>query len=458
MLEQVRAYIRRHRMLTEGDRVVVAVSGGPDSAALLHVLHRLAGEFQVELHVFHMDHALRGDASAADAHYVAELARELGLPCTVVTLKPGFIKGLSGSLQANARSVRYQELNRLAGSIGASRIALGHNRDDQAETVLMRLLRGAGMRGLAGIPPVREQGRVTYIRPLLATPRLEIDHYCRETELSPRLDPSNLKPDYLRNRLRLQLLPHLAQEFNPAIAENLAETAAILREEEALLERLTVESLARCRIPGETEALLTDVLLGEPLALARRVVRLAAREATGSDLEIGLDAVSQVLELAAAARGTRALHLPGGLAVVAEYGICRFVSRVESDQQAPSGEWVITVPGETLVPQLGLRVQATRGTSPAEPMAATFDADLLPGPLALRHRRPGDRISPVGMTGSKKVQDILVDAKVALRVRDRVPLLVAGEAVLWVIGHRLDRRFLATESSRNVVNINVSET
>lgn len=187
MLEQVRAYVRRHRMLAEGDRVVVAVSGGPDSTALLHVLHRLAGEFQLKLHVFHMDHALRGEASAADARYVQTFARELGLPCTVVTLESGLLKALGGSLQANARAVRYRELQQLAASIGATRIALGHNRDDQAETVLMRLLRGAGMRGLAGIRPVREQGGIAYIRPLLATPRKEIEGYCREAELSRAL-------------------------------------------------------------------------------------------------------------------------------------------------------------------------------------------------------------------------------------------------------------------------------
>jgi tRNA(Ile)-lysidine synthase len=354
--------------------------------------------------------------------------------------------------------VRYRELQQLAASVGATRIALGHNRDDQAETVLMRLLRGAGMGGLAGIRPVRNQGGVAYIRPLLDTPRKEIEGYCRETELSPRLDPSNLKPDYLRNRVRLELLPYLKRAYNPAVADSLAETAAILREEEALLERLAVDALDRCRAPVEGVALLADVVLGEPLALARRVVRLAARAATGSDLNLGLDAVSQVLDLAAAARGTHELHLPGGLAVVAEYGLCRFVARAEQQQQAPIGEWPVAVPGETIVPEFGLRIEATGGTAPQGPMAAAFDADLLAGPLVLRHRRPGDRIWPVGMNGSKKVQDILVDAKVPERLRDRVPLLVSGEAVLWVIGHRLDRRFLATESSRNVVNVKAGET
>ncbi|MDF2627022.1 MAG: cell cycle protein [Symbiobacteriaceae bacterium] len=444
MLEQVRKAIEQYHMLAPGDRVIVSVSGGPDSVALLHLLHRLSAELGLSLHIFHMDHGLRGPESAADAAYVRSLADQFGLPCTVAALPPGALKHQPGSLQANARTARYAALADLAGKTGATKIALGHNRDDQAETVLMRFLRGAGTRGLAGIPPVRTEGPLTYIRPLLSVPRIDIESYCRQHELFARLDQSNLTSAYARNRLRLELLPHLAATYNPAIRENLAQLAAVMRDEDAFLDTLAEESLQRCLVPGEGMALLGSVLHNEPVALARRVVRLAARRVAGPGCDLGLDPVTRVLEAAGRPEGSLQVSLPGGLSVHIEYGICRFLPTVPSDQsptEAPA--WPVAVPGLTLVPALGLEVTVQFQGTPKGPLEAAFVAAHLPGPLAIRGRRPGDRIWPTGMTGSKKVQDLLTDAKVPKRLRDQVPLLVAGDQVLWVIGHRLDRRFLA---------------
>lgn len=455
MLEEVRAWVERHRMLAPGDHVIVSVSGGPDSSALLDVLFRLTPAYGFTLHLFHMDHGLRGEESAADARFVKEWAGRLGLPCTVVTLPPGELKAMPGSLQANARTVRYQALEELAGKIGATKVAVGHNRDDQAETVCMRFLRGAGARGLAGIPPVRRQGSLTYIRPLLGIPRAEIEQYCRDRELSPRLDRSNEKPDYLRNRLRLELLPHLAATYNPAIGENLGQLADVLREEDHFLEQLAEQAFERCRAPGEGVALRGEALLAEPVALARRVVRLAARAAAGPTCDLGLEPVTQVLEAAGRPHGTHHLTLPGALRVSVEYGICRF--HTEAPAPSPSSEeWVLATPGVTLIPALGLRVEVQPGGTPAGPLEALFAAGRLPGPLTVRLRQPGDRLWPTGMEGSKKLQDLLVDAKVPRRERDRVPLLTAGDEVLWVIGHRLDRRFLAGSDTEPAWLIRVS--
>ncbi len=455
MLEQVRTYIAREGMLRRGETVIVAVSGGPDSVALLHLLHRLSGEFGVRLHVFHMDHGLRGEASAADARYVRDLAGTLGLPVTVVALPPGELKAMSGSLQANARARRYEEMRRLARQIGAQRAALGHNRDDQAETVLMRLLRGAGTAGLAGIPPVRLEEGLTYIRPLLGIPRREILLYCQEHELHFRLDASNERLEYLRNRIRLELLPYLEREYSPALSRHLAETAAILRDEDALLDSLAAEVLRRCRLPGEGAALQAEALLKEPVALVRRVLRLAAREVAGPAYDLGFGPTGEILRLLAENSGTRQLHLPGGLALLAEYGTVRFLRREDGSGAVGDHHWLLPEQGDLDLPELGLQVRVRPEPVEAGPWSATFDADLLPGPLAIRFRRPGDRIWPVGMRGSKKLQDLLVDAKVPRRLRDRIPLLVAGKEVLWVIGHRLDRRFLADGSSRRAVGISV---
>jgi len=455
VLDRIRKDARRYGMLPAGALVVVAVSGGPDSVALLHALHTLSGEFGIRLHVFHMDHGLRGEASREDARYVEALAARLGLPVTVVEVPPGQLRAMPGSLQANARALRYRELAALARRLGATRVALGHTQNDQAETVLMRMLRGSGPRGLAGIPPVRREGDLWYIRPLLGVSRREIEEYCRQAALFPRLDESNLKPEYFRNRIRLHLLPMLEREYNPALVANLAQTAALLRDEDDFLDQLAASVLNRHRVPGDGVGFRCDPVLSEPVALARRVIRLAAREAAGDGYDLGYTAVSQVLEAMQRRAGSTVLDLPGGLRAVVEYDVCRFLPPEEPWPAAVEAEWPVAAEGVTLLPEAGIRVQVQRGGVPHGPWEAAFDADRLPGALAVRFRRPGDRIYPTGMTGSKKLQDLLVDAKVPRRLRDRVPLLVSGDDVIWVIGHRLDRRYLAGAGSRNILLVRV---
>lgn len=464
LLERVRSELVRHQMVLPGDRVIVAVSGGPDSVALAHLLHRLAPEWGLSLHLFHMDHALRGAASRADAAYVAELARSLSLPLTTVALKAGELEREPGSLEANARRRRYAEIRRLAAAIGAQRVATGHSRNDQAETVLMRMLRGSGSTGLAGIPPVREEGGLVIIRPLLTCTRAEIEEYCRAHKLAPRLDASNLQQDFLRNRIRHELLPLLAERYDEAVVDHLAQMAELLREEDRLLADLAQQARARCgwreeRTPSGELAVELDGprLVQEPPALARRVVRMAVQRVAGAEYAPGLPAVNRVLELAGRTDGSHRLDLPQGVCLTVEYGRCRF-ARIVGESTPRDGQWQLVLGGETRIPELGLRVYtevvpaaAVAGAEP--PDEAWLDRDRLPGRLAIRLRQPGDRLWPVGMEGSKKLQDILVDAKVPRARRDRLPLLVAGDAVVWVPGVRRDRRFRPDAETRTVLRV-----
>jgi len=468
LLDKVRAELLRHGMVQRGDRVVVAVSGGPDSVALAHVLHRLAPEWDLSLHLFHMEHGLRGAASQADAAYVARLAGRLSLPLTTVVLQPGELERESGSLEANARKRRYAEIRRLAATIGAQRVATGHTRNDQAETVLMRLLRGSGTTGLAGIPPVRAEDGFTIIRPLLGCTRAEIEEYCQIHELDPRLDTSNLQHDFLRNRIRHELLPYLSEHYNGAVVDNLAQVAELLREENRLLTELALEARTRCgwreeQTPSGERVVELDgpALLRQPLALARRVVRMAVQQVAGGEYAPGLPTVSRVLDLAARSQGSHQAHLPQGVCLTVTYGRCRFARAGGGPSTATDLAqklWPLAPEGETAIAELGLRVltevlpaSAVPAREPAN--EGWFDRDLLPGPLAVRLRRPGDRLWPVGMEGSKKLQDILVDAKVPRAQRDRLPLVVAAEEVVWVPGLRRDRRFRPNAATRTVVRV-----
>jgi tRNA(Ile)-lysidine synthase len=449
VLQQVRNYIARHGMILPGDLVLVAVSGGPDSLALLHALFTLAVELECRLHVFHLDHGLRGADSARDAAYTLEVATRLGLGCTIVRLEEGALSG--AGLPAKTRAVRYREMERVAAQVGARRVALGHNLEDQAETVLMRVLRGAGTAGLGGIPPVRG----SYVRPLLATPRAAIEQHCREYGLEPVRDPSNRRPVFLRNRIRLELLPHLAESYNPNVHEALARLADLAREEDDLLESLVAEALRR------DGGLTVRGLRRVHPALARRMIRQAA----GADLSF--QAVEQVLALGP--EGTQEVHLEEGLRVIAQYGQIRLERHGGQDPSpaaragtAGSGGGFclpLSVPGETPVPELGIHFSVRAETAvPADASKerVVLDQSRLPGPLAVRFRIPGDRLWPVGMEGSRKLQDIFVDAKVPVRLRGSVPLLVSGDQVVWAVGVRLDRRFLAGPETQDALLVQVS--
>ncbi|MCG0239179.1 MAG: tRNA lysidine(34) synthetase TilS [Firmicutes bacterium] len=459
MLEQVRQTLRRYGMVQPGDRVLVAVSGGPDSTALALALARLAPEWGFSLHLFHLHHGLRGEAADEDARWVEALAASLGLPCTIRRVDVRALAQAEGKgLEAAGRQARYQELARLAGEVGANRVATGHTRDDQAETVLLRLLRGTGPGGLAGIRPVRPLGPpappgTTVIRPLLEVSRRETEAFCAAAGIVPRWDATNLTPDFTRNRVRHELLP-LLRQFNPAIVDRLAELAEVAREEDDHLAAATAEAAAAwgCRL-GEEEASLPLAALRQlPIALGRRLIRLAA---AGFGVCLPFRHVEALLR--GAREGKGCWDLPGGLtaAVGPEALILR--RRTPGGTPADPGPDAkggplpqpvpLAVPGETEVPELGVSFRAewvdAPGGGPAAPDSVDLAPERLPGPLAVRTWRPGDRIYPVGMSGSKKLQDLFVDSKVPRARRSRIPLVVAGDAVVWVVGLRVDRRFLA---------------
>lgn len=310
----------RYRMSRPGERILVAVSGGPDSTALLHALWQSRKALGVELSVYHLNHSLRGKEADADAAYVNRLAEQLGLSCITEKEEVGELAQKSRrSLQEAAREVRYDRLTRVAKEIGASRIAVAHTSDDQAETVLMRLLRGSGTTGLGGIPPVR--GPI--IRPLLEVWRAEVEAYCALHQLTPREDASNKKPIYLRNRIRHRLIPLLEKEYNPEIKAVLARMAVLLRDDETYLDEVTADAYEAALISDEEDGrviLSATVLLEEPLPLRRRVIRRAVERVRGDARKLGFWHVEESLELAATGRTGSELHLPNSVKVRKEYG------------------------------------------------------------------------------------------------------------------------------------------
>jgi tRNA(Ile)-lysidine synthase len=457
--------LERERMLRRGDRVLVAVSGGSDSTALLALLAGSARDLGLDLHVAHLDHGWRGRASERDAEFVRRLALRFRLPVTVghvdaAAWRRSGARGAEGrtqsSREARARTLRRRFLEATAAEIGARRIALGHTLDDQAESLLLRLLRGSGRRGLGGIHPVVDG---LFIRPLLGIRRASLRAWLRQRGLRWREDATNRDLGLTRNRVRRRLLPLLEREFNAKATEVLARTANLLRDEDAWLERLAGEAYDSARIAGTPGIRLDpDRLATMPVPLQRRVVRRAAAEARGHLRGLGMKHVDSALALLRS-RGNRRLDLPG-LRLRRDGRGLAFLAPLESGATPKGGVGVRTalcpVPGEVSLPALRMRLVARLAeTGPAVPSPgadrALLDADLVNGPLVVRSRRSGDRFHPQGAPGSRRLKQFLIDRKVPVDERGEVPLVLTGERIAWVVGHRIDDRFKITPATRRVL-------
>ncbi len=467
LAERVLRTIRRHGLVPREGRVIVALSGGPDSVALVHLMRELAdrGELSVA-GVAHFNHQLRGEDAEQDERFCRRLADTLSLPIEVGSED---IRARAGrerrSIEDAGRSARYAFLDRAASRLGADAVATGHTRDDQAETFLLRLIRGAGPRGLAGIYP--RSGRV--VRPVLDVRRAELRAYAEVRRLEFREDATNRDVSIPRNRIRHELIPYLERAFSPAIVDVLAREAAIAREDEDRLHAETIALLAGDVLTDTGTGAATARLDAAQLAalhpaLASRVVReVLGRLAPGRFA--GFEHVDRLLELVRGGAGGSALSLPGLEAV-------RRGGRVEVAPKGPAAfsnffQVPLPIPGEVVLSGRGWAVSAswgtpcTRGQTPVQTAAgvrprtleAAVRGDAVRLPLTLRSRKPGDRIRPAGMGGrSKKLQDLLVDRKIGRAARDRLPLVVdADDRIVWVVGEPPGEDFRVSGPSQGVI-------
>jgi tRNA(Ile)-lysidine synthase len=439
--------IRRHAMLAGGETVLVGVSGGADSIALLHCLLALAPELDLALSVVHVNHGLRPEADA-DQAFVEELAARWGVPVSVERVTVSTAGGQSP--EAAARAARYAAFRRAAERIGASRVALGHTADDQAETVLMRLLQGAGPRGLAGIPPVRG----LYIRPLLEVRCHRIEAELRRLGVAWREDPTNRDPKFLRNRIRHDLLPFLGSGFQPRIVDALCRAGALTRALVTDLEALAARELDRLALSRDREIVLP---LQGLQALPAGVGEELLRQALGRLGEKG--------PLRAWAQQTFRQFLEGadpiGARPIGRILLERSMGqlRLSRGSPAPLPERLLPVPGSLVLPEIGLAIEARTFERPlgyrppTDSSRVAFDRDQLAAPLSVRSRRPGDAFHPFGAPGSKSLKAFLIDAKLPRWERARLPLVVAGGEIVWVVGLRRGSAAPVTASTACLIEL-----
>jgi tRNA(Ile)-lysidine synthase len=421
-------------------RPLALVSGGPDSVALLRVVVGLGGEPVV----LHVDHGLRGEQSREDAEFVGDLCGRLGIPCEVRRL--GFEDG--PNLQERAREERYRLAEEVAVGLGLRTVATGHTADDVAETVLMNLARGTGLRGLAGIPPVR--GGIQ--RPLIGCTRGEVLEYLEELDQPYRKDPTNLTGKYARNRVRLEVMPVL-EELYPAATDNIARAASLVREDLRVLEELAMTAVESS---GEEVVMPLDGLAGLRPPLRRHAVRLAYTTLVPEASPLPSNLVEAVLGLLEGGEGTRTLDLPGG--VVASGRAGEGLALYVEPRPVVSGREEIRA-GETLVFG-GWRISAQEvsGYDPVDAERAWVAyLDAGKGPYEVRMAREGDIIRPLGLGGTKKVMRAMMDRKVPSDLRRRTPVVVGGRGeVAWIALGELDERYKVDERSEKVLRLEVA--
>ena len=418
-------------MLKGGETVLTAVSGGADSVALLDVLGSLGSEWSGSLHAIHVHHGLRPEADA-DADFVRALCLRMGVPLSIERVSVRSGPPWEG-LEAEARRARYAAFREVARRIGARRIATAHTADDQAETVLMRLLEGAGPRGLAGIAPTRG----LLIRPLLGARRADVEAHLRSRGLDWVEDASNRDPRFLRNRIRHEVLPYLARAIEPSIVDRLARSATLVRGMVDDLEHIAVRELQSLgRRGAEGWVLKVAELAGLPRELAVETVRQAAWELGHSGALRGH--VQKALRRLLAPGPVRGAVRTGGVTVERSG---RWL-RVGPGRLPPLASHEFPVPGDLALPEVGLTLEArcfprAEGyVAPRESLLAAFDADLLPPRLHVRARRRGDRFAPFGGPAERRLKSFLIDAGVPRWERERVPLLEAAGDIIWVAGLR----------------------
>lgn len=465
LIESVLRTIRRHRMVPAGGRVVVAVSGGPDSVGLLHLLREAGPEGRFDIvAVAHFNHQLRGEEADADEAFCRQLALRLELPFEAgrADVREAAARERR-SIEDAARRLRYRFLEDVARRTGADAIAVGHTRDDQAETFLLRLLRGSGTRGLGGIRP--SAGLV--VRPLIEVGRGDLLAWVEARGIPFRRDATNDDVRIPRNRVRHELLPYLERAFSPNIVEVLAREAEIARADDDCLEREAID-LSPFVVLSNTDdndgipapdariVIAVSPLSSAHPALARRVLRRAL-EASARGRFVGFDAVHQLHTFAMEAAAGAKLSLPGCQATH-EGDRISLGPPPARGKAAPENSFRIplSIPGEVEVPGLALRLSATwAGAGPvaADEIGRAGYIQGVRGPLAVRSRRPGDRFQPPGLGGrTKKLQDYFVDRKVARRTRDSVPLVVdADDRIIWVVGHGFSEAFRAPGPSSGVI-------
>jgi len=449
--------IKNTGMLREGDGVAVAFSGGGDSTALLHVLASMRSELKIKLFACHLNHKLRGTEADGDAQFCRGFAERLGVPIYMKEMDIAGIATKRGwNIEEAGRIARTAFYHRAMRHFGADKTVTAHHMNDQAETFLINLLRGSGETGLGGIAPIRDGW---LIRPLIKCPKSEIEKYLKENDISFRTDETNTDTTIIRNRIRLTLIPLLEKDYNPRIVNGLSQTADIIRGADELSAELADAFFRKIVNHAKDSVSIEKQLFAVlPIHLKRILIRNSFAQAAGSRRRLTFEQVEDILnDVRAGAKDSR-ISLPFGFeAEIREDKISILPSK--KDDTEKGFELSFEIPGEIEIPDIGRswRVEIKDYTSSLleesilNPLIGIFDAEKISSPVTVRNRRDGDRMQPLGMQGTKKLQDIFTDKKIPRRRREEFPVFTSSAEIFWIPGIASGERFKVSEKTKKVV-------
>ncbi len=491
LIDKVRETLIKYNMLQKGDKVIVGVSGGPDSVTLLHILVQLQGEMNLSLHVAHLNHKLRGKDADEDAKFVKTLAQKCNLPFTIKAVNvAGFAKKKKLTLEEAARKRRYAFLEDVANFNQATKIALGHNADDKVETILMWLLRGAGRSGLMGIPPIRKssltdlndrsgnflnhhteerskedfqkffssldvrkifreknstKNHLTIIRPLIEVFRVEIEKYLKRYKLSYRLDNSNLSPAFMRNKIRLQLLPLIRKKYSPNFDCLLLQTAQILSDEKQILDeeinRLLKKVIVNISINPVKIYLDLNKFMKYNISLKRQIIRRIIFFISSGKNNLNYRKAEELIKFANIGKINKRILFADNIVITKRHNILEVAKEKKTSSSPKIFNYKLRINGTTNIPILGSVIETSIFKKPQKfkynksKLIAHLDANKVKLPIFIRNRKKGDNIVPLGMRGHKKIKDFFIDHKIPQEQRNSIPLVVSKDQVLWITGY-----------------------
>jgi tRNA(Ile)-lysidine synthase len=459
LINRVTETVNKYKMIGCGEGIVVGISGGPDSVCLLHVLNNLRQRFSIKLYAVHINHMLRGYEAEGDAAYVKQLCDGLGVKLFAKSIDIKAVSKQNGiSLESAGREERYKFFFEVLNNTGSSKIAVAHNMNDQAETVLMHFIRGSGLEGLSGMKPMREDG---VIRPLIEIERADIEKYCMENDLKPRLDKSNLETTFTRNRIRLELIPCILKEHNPNLIKTLAVMADNNRSDNDYIDSMVNEALDKMiNVEIDSISLPIDWLLSQHLSKQNRIIRRAIERLLGSIVDIENKHIAEIKKIIVKGNTGLKIDLPRG--IVAEI-VYKTLYIKKKQGSSITYEYPLVLNQKIYINELNICIYAYKihanelQSIEIKRNTAVFDSDKLKKSICVRSRIPGDIITPLGMTGTKKVKDFFIDLKIPRREREKVPLLAMKDEIIWILGHRINNKYKCTPSTQEILVVTYSQ-
>lgn len=440
MEKQVKDYIRLHDMIKKGEHILVGVSGGADSVCLLRIFVSLRQEWNITVTAVHINHGIRGPEADEDEKFVQKLCSDWEIPCLSFACDvPALAQKKGMSLEEAGRYVRYQIFEQQIRMVGANKVAVAHHRDDNEETILLHLFRGSGLKGLRGIEPVR--GNI--IRPLLCLTRKELEAYLEEKGILWRVDSTNLSEDYMRNKIRLNILPYLKNEVEPAIGRHFVNSGLIFGEIDEYLTNTAVAFLEENALITEEEFVFPlEKLKSTPIAILRYVLQLSLERLAKSRKDISFVHIENMVQLLNKRVG-KTVDLP--YKIQAEIGYDSFTIRKRKEKCELITEYKMVT---TIFPNKKEKIPKNGYTN-------WFDYDKIKGTIQLRTRKQGDTLQVLQSGGSKKLKDYMIDAKIPREIRDQIPVVAVENDILWVVGYRMSEAYKVTDKTNTILQIEI---